>query len=251
MSAKMDERKKSSLRLTRDKQQPIKTEWSSRYVLFTYFQGDINSVVDEHFSRALRNTKKPKDLSPKERGEATSPKSDNQLSPNQWSFNSQWTKPGPELANCDLNMSVAQGSSLMVANPRPQLGDLWHLSPVVSPSLAEPGYPPSSFPSFHLAQGSEHEKKYGSLLNLLQQDRCFVYSMPPARKQSRNSPHGIGATNLLPTRILSPDAGKKPGSFQSLENTSPNLPNGNIETNAVSAPKSENPGHPGEVKEPK
>ncbi|XP_044541186.1 transcription cofactor vestigial-like protein 1, partial [Gracilinanus agilis] len=175
----------------------------------------------------------------------------NQLSPNQWSFNSHWTKPGPELANCGLNMSVAQDSSLMVANPRPQLGDLWHLSPVASPSLAEPGYPPSSFPSFHLAQGSEHERKYGSLLNLLQHDRCLVYPMPPARKQPRNSAHGTGATNLLPPRTLSPDAGKKSSSFQSLENSSPSLANGNIETNAVSAPKSESPGHPGEVKEPK
>ncbi len=26
---------------------------SSRCVLFTYYQGDISSVVDEHFSRAL------------------------------------------------------------------------------------------------------------------------------------------------------------------------------------------------------
>lgn len=29
---------------------------SSRCVLFTYFQGDISAVVDEHFSRALSHT---------------------------------------------------------------------------------------------------------------------------------------------------------------------------------------------------
>lgn len=45
-------------------QKPIKTEWNSRCVLFTYFQGDIGSVVDEHFSRALSNIKSPQELSP-------------------------------------------------------------------------------------------------------------------------------------------------------------------------------------------
>ncbi|XP_036595800.1 transcription cofactor vestigial-like protein 1 [Trichosurus vulpecula] len=260
MSAKMDEMKKSSLRLTRDKQQPIKTEWSSRYVLFTYFQGDINSVVDEHFSRALSNAKKPNELSTQDRSEAASPDSDNQLHPNHWSFNSHWPKPHPELspvnhglASCALNMSVAQDSSpLMVSSPSPQLGQLWHLpSPVASPSLAEPGYPSPSFPSFHLMPGTERERKYGSLLNLLQQDRCLVYPMPPARKQARHSPLGTGAPNLLPTGTPSPDGGKKSGSFQSLENTSTNLANGNTETNAVSPAIADSLGHAGEVKGPK
>uniref|UniRef100_G1PD97 Vestigial like family member 1 n=1 Tax=Myotis lucifugus TaxID=59463 RepID=G1PD97_MYOLU len=45
-------------------QKPIKTEWNSRCVIFTYFQGDIGSVVDEHFSRALSNIKSPQELSP-------------------------------------------------------------------------------------------------------------------------------------------------------------------------------------------
>lgn len=37
-----------------DKDQPTEMEYlNSRCVLFTYFQGDIGSVVDEHFSRAL------------------------------------------------------------------------------------------------------------------------------------------------------------------------------------------------------
>lgn len=40
-------------------QRPVKTEWNSRCVLFTYFQGDISSVVDEHFSRALSNVRSP------------------------------------------------------------------------------------------------------------------------------------------------------------------------------------------------
>lgn len=38
----------------KDGTQPAETEYlSSRCVLFTYFQGNIGDVVDEHFSRAL------------------------------------------------------------------------------------------------------------------------------------------------------------------------------------------------------
>ncbi|XP_039603559.1 transcription cofactor vestigial-like protein 2a isoform X1 [Polypterus senegalus] len=39
---------------TQEKERPPEAEYiNSRCVLFTYFQGDISSVVDEHFSRAL------------------------------------------------------------------------------------------------------------------------------------------------------------------------------------------------------
>lgn len=52
-----------------ESKEPVKTEWGSQSVVFTYFQGDINSMVDEHFSRALSNAKNPQDLSTKHRGE--------------------------------------------------------------------------------------------------------------------------------------------------------------------------------------
>ncbi|XP_059372663.1 transcription cofactor vestigial-like protein 1 [Carassius carassius] len=38
-----------------------KTKGESGSVLLTYFQGDINSMVDEHFSRALSQANKPKE----------------------------------------------------------------------------------------------------------------------------------------------------------------------------------------------
>lgn len=38
---------------TKDKEVGEAEYLSSRCVLFTYYQGDISSVVDEHFSRAL------------------------------------------------------------------------------------------------------------------------------------------------------------------------------------------------------
>lgn len=58
----MEERKKNPTKLSKNKQ-PVKTEWGAQYAVFTYFQGDINSVVDEHFSRALSVAKNPQDLS--------------------------------------------------------------------------------------------------------------------------------------------------------------------------------------------
>lgn len=38
---------------TKDKEVGEAEYLSSRCILFTYYQGDISSVVDEHFSRAL------------------------------------------------------------------------------------------------------------------------------------------------------------------------------------------------------
>lgn len=70
----MEELRKSPVEY-RSKEQPVKTtEIGSRCVVFTYYQGDINSVVDEHFSRALRNTKDPQDLSTKNRSDDFLPK---------------------------------------------------------------------------------------------------------------------------------------------------------------------------------
>ncbi|KAM9342027.1 transcription cofactor vestigial-like protein 3 [Pholidichthys leucotaenia] len=52
-AAEPSSRSPSDLEL-KDCAQPAETEYlSSRCVLFTYFQGDISDVVDEHFSRAL------------------------------------------------------------------------------------------------------------------------------------------------------------------------------------------------------
>lgn len=56
------EETKNPAKLSRTKQ-PVKTEWGAHYMVLTYFQGDTNSMVDEHFSRALSVTKNPQDLS--------------------------------------------------------------------------------------------------------------------------------------------------------------------------------------------
>lgn len=47
------------------------TAASSRSVIVTYYEGDINTVVDEHFFRALSKNSSPKDLSVKQRERQT------------------------------------------------------------------------------------------------------------------------------------------------------------------------------------
>ncbi|XP_066506612.1 protein vestigial [Hoplias malabaricus] len=56
-------------------------------VVHTYYQGDINTVVDEHFFRALNKTSIPKDLSTKSRENRRDPKPDYSAPPS-------WSKPG-------------------------------------------------------------------------------------------------------------------------------------------------------------
>lgn len=48
--------------MEREAESPVagKAEEQSGSLLYTYFQGDINSMVDEHFSRALSKATKPK-----------------------------------------------------------------------------------------------------------------------------------------------------------------------------------------------
>lgn len=69
----MEETRKLSPKPCKSKE-PVKTEWGAQSVVFTYFQGDINSVVDEHFSRALSNARNPQDLSTKHKSEVVVPK---------------------------------------------------------------------------------------------------------------------------------------------------------------------------------
>ncbi|XP_062997879.1 transcription cofactor vestigial-like protein 1 [Elgaria multicarinata webbii] len=175
----MEDTKNNSAQLGKSKQ-PVKTEWGSQYVVFTYFQGDINSVVDEHFSRALSAAKTPQDLSRKNSNEDVIVKTENHMSPQQWSFSPPW--PKPYHTSCPLNLSSSDGNAAATAadpyEPSdlqgipPSATDLWHLPSRADPNLtATSGYPPS-MPDLHMAQGSGADGKFGSLLGLLQQERC-------------------------------------------------------------------------------
>ncbi|NXH20900.1 VGLL1 protein, partial [Bucco capensis] len=186
----MEETRKLSPKPCKNKE-PVKTEWGSQSVVFTYFQGDINSVVDEHFSRALSNIKNPQDLSTKHKGEAVVLKNVDSMPPHQWNFSSHCSKPYPSssatsMSNSGLNFPSAgmagqyQPSALRSHPPQP--ADLWPF-----PSLGTATLPSSVYqhalPDLHVADEPISDRKYGSLLGLLQQERCLTSMQECTMKQ--------------------------------------------------------------------
>ncbi|NXU01790.1 VGLL1 protein, partial [Buphagus erythrorhynchus] len=185
----MEETRKLSPEPSKRKQ-PVKTEWGSQSVVFTYFQGDINSMVDQHFSRALGNVKNPQDLSKKHKGEMVVLKEDG-MSPHQRNFSSHCYKPYPSssstsMANCALNFSAAgvvgqcQPSSLRSRPAQP--ADLWPFPPTGTPSVTGSVYP-HTLPDLHAADDLISDRKYNSLLGLLQQERCLTSMQECTMKQ--------------------------------------------------------------------
>ncbi|NXK34158.1 VGLL1 protein, partial [Piprites chloris] len=177
----MEETRKLSPKPCKSKE-AVKTEWGSQSVVFTYFQGDINSVVDEHFSRALSNAKNPQDLSTKHKGDSVVLKNVDSMSPHQWNFSSHCYKPYPSssatsVSNSGLNFSAAgmggqyQPSALR-SHPTPP-ADLWPFPSIGSPGVTSSVYHPA-LPNLHVVDEPISDRKYGSLLGLLQQERCLT-----------------------------------------------------------------------------
>ncbi|KFQ29716.1 Transcription cofactor vestigial-like 1, partial [Merops nubicus] len=171
--------------------EPVKTEWGSQSVVFTYFQGDINSVVDEHFSRALSNAKNPQDLSTKHKGETVVLKNVDSMSPRHWTFSSHCSKPYPSssatsMSDLGLNFSAAgmagqyQPSALR-SHPAPP-ADVWPFPSTGTSSLTSPVYH-HALPDPHVVDGPISDRKYGSLLGLLQQERCLTSMQECTMKQ--------------------------------------------------------------------
>uniref|UniRef100_A0A8C2QCP0 Vestigial like family member 1 n=1 Tax=Cricetulus griseus TaxID=10029 RepID=A0A8C2QCP0_CRIGR len=162
----MDKIKKIGVQMPKSRQKPVKTEWNARCVIFSYFQGDISSVVDEHFSRALSNLKRSqrwsslthgenvilrngedtlatlhwplrwfsfytKSIQTKRSGESKEePMAGKRISmpPNQWRLTSSSTKPQPEAS------LVNSASSSNVDESGPEAIDQCPLSMPKTPS---------------------------------------------------------------------------------------------------------------------
>ncbi|NWY64950.1 VGLL1 protein, partial [Erithacus rubecula] len=186
----MEEKRKFSPKPSKSKE-PVKTEWGSQSVVFTYFQGDINSMVDQHFSRALGNAKNPQDLNTKHKGEMVVLKNVDSMSPHHWNFSSHWYKPYPSssstsTANSTLNFSAAgvvgqcQPSSLRSCPVQP--ADLWPFTPAGTPSVTDSVYA-HTLPDLHASDELISDRKYSSLLGLLQQERCITSMQECTMKQ--------------------------------------------------------------------
>ncbi|NXD25596.1 VGLL1 protein, partial [Spelaeornis formosus] len=177
----MEETRKLSPKPSKSKE-PVKTEWGSQSVVFTYFQGDINSMVDQHFSRALSSAKNPQDLSTKHKDETVVLKNVDSMSPHQWNFSSHCYKPYPSssstnMPNSAMNFSTAgvvgqyQPSSMRSHPAQP--ADLWPFAPTGTPSVTSSVYPHTLL-GLHTADELISDRKYSSLLGLLQQERCLT-----------------------------------------------------------------------------
>ncbi|XP_018598666.1 transcription cofactor vestigial-like protein 1 isoform X2 [Scleropages formosus] len=158
----------------------VKAEEQTESVLFTYFQGDINSVVDEHFSRALNKARKPKDLSVKAKSIPRTPKPD--PSPVQWAFPaSSWSDPTfPSTSSGHVPFTPLEDPCSVprvITNPGGQPSNLWPLPPRTGASL---GLAPVMYPQALCGEGpgpSEHHYT-NSFLNMLHSDRAVSGSAP-------------------------------------------------------------------------
>ncbi|XP_051506204.1 transcription cofactor vestigial-like protein 1 [Myxocyprinus asiaticus] len=156
-----------------DLESPVarKTEEQSGSVLLTYFQGDIGSMVDEHFSRALSNTTKQKgERSKSQRICKSAQKS--RLGTNQWETQSHTGIPSmfpPEWLQLKTN-NEPQLNTHMPLNHPANSGILWSGGSRQGMSLA---LPTMVYPSVGSTDGlvvAEYQYTH-SLLNLLNNDR--------------------------------------------------------------------------------
>ncbi|KAJ8266941.1 hypothetical protein GJAV_G00136420 [Gymnothorax javanicus] len=164
----------------------VRTEKQSQSVLFTYFQGDINSVVDEHFSRALNKANKPKDLSTKSKSSRRSPKSAALASapasaltpgpsPGQWVFPTPaWSESDfPSSSSGRIQLSAADdlhSPQGVITSASSQPSALWPFAPRSGASFGIPGMVYPQPLSTEGPGGSEHQDT-SSFLNLLHSDR--------------------------------------------------------------------------------
>ncbi|KAG9478395.1 hypothetical protein GDO78_013418 [Eleutherodactylus coqui] len=155
----------------RAKEQPVQTtEMGSRCVVFTYYQGDINSVVDEHFSRALKNTKDPQDLSTKGRNEDFLQKNTNNMMADEFNWGKPYQANPPVLSS--LTSPSEHYSSAVYQQPQQhhaQPSDLWHYHHFGPPSHVSSVYHHPSVSEFQMVP--DPDGKCSSFLNLLQPER--------------------------------------------------------------------------------
>uniref|UniRef100_H3B0Z3 Vestigial like family member 3 n=1 Tax=Latimeria chalumnae TaxID=7897 RepID=H3B0Z3_LATCH len=164
-----------------EKEQPAETEYiNSKCVLFTYFQGDIGAVVDEHFSRALSQASSfnPETASLRSKTGTSSvwrafspdaPTQRSSFSSSFWSSSYQ-PPPPPCLGGVHPEFPTATAGTFHspdstgwpghglhhTAPPPPSVSESWHY-PLAS--QASPAYP-----HVHDVYSSHLDPRYGTLL---------------------------------------------------------------------------------------
>ncbi|KAK2838744.1 hypothetical protein Q7C36_013558 [Tachysurus vachellii] len=159
-----------------------KAEEQSGSLLLTYFQGDINSMVDAHFSRALENLTKPKGDITKNKKPRKSFKSE-QPSTSNWGMQSNLCFESTDSSGrIELGRKEElQTNHRLPLNTPEESSSVWLGGPRQGTSLV---LPPMVYPSAASAEGlvmADHQ--YNSLLNLLHSDRPDLGSVMVNSKQ--------------------------------------------------------------------
>ncbi|KAB5571258.1 hypothetical protein PHYPO_G00222950 [Pangasianodon hypophthalmus] len=164
-----------------------KAEEQSGSLLLTYFQGDINSMVDAHFSRALENVTKPKEDFTKNKKFRKLVKSE-QPSTSNWNMHShahfETTDPSGRI-ELGRHEELQTNPRLPLNTPVESSG-VWLGGPRQGTSLV---LPPMVYPSAASAEGlvvADHQ--YNSLLNLLHSDRPDLGSVMVAPSKQELMP---------------------------------------------------------------
>lgn len=146
------------------------------------------------------------------------------MSPHQWNFSSHFYKPYPSssstsMANSALNFSagvVGQRQPSSLRNHPAQPADLWSFPLTGTPSVTSSMYP-HTLPDLHAADELISDRKYSSLLGLLQQERCLTSMQECTMKQHSSSACMTGPARLQNmSQSSAPGGGKKILSLHSL-----------------------------------
>nr|XP_046262822.1 transcription cofactor vestigial-like protein 1 isoform X2 [Scatophagus argus] len=135
----------------------VKVEKHSQYVILTYFQGDINSMVDAHFTRALSNICEAKAPAVKTKKIRKSIKME-ETSTCQGSVVDPYTKS-----------QLPHGGNLLTFSPVDEAPDSWHSLPTRAGE--GPGFPSIAYSLSHEGLSLTGQQYATSLLNLLHSDR--------------------------------------------------------------------------------
>ncbi|KAM9511736.1 transcription cofactor vestigial-like protein 2 isoform 1-T1 [Salvelinus alpinus] len=155
----------------------VKTEEQSNRVIFTYFQGDIGSMVDQHFNRALSKASKTKAPSGKGKKSRKTVKSESDSTSCQWVVPTpSWSEDHfpPVSGRLHLSSTNESLSSLRQALSSPdESTNPLAFTPRQHGGL---GLPAMAYPHSmsHEGLGVTGQPYTNSLLNLLHSDRSEV-----------------------------------------------------------------------------
>ncbi|XP_028838954.1 transcription cofactor vestigial-like protein 1 [Denticeps clupeoides] len=166
-------------------------------VLFTYYQGDINSVVDEHFYRALNKASIPRDLSrkPGSPQELTAKAHGGPKVKQEFPTSSQWALPNPSWPKTSFQPASVLSQFPPAEEPVASQGVIMSPSGLTTNFWNYPSRQSNSFdhsPMLYSPAGAA-EGPADSFLNLLHMDRPLgaIATAPKSEGPDWNSAPGF------------------------------------------------------------